>query len=144
MGYHAHEIIPNLWVGDFFASQDENFFKEFNVKFVVNATTHIPFGDFYKRRKVDAIRFPILDSFDPVYQEFMRKHKNTIAEAIRGALQKGEVVLVHCHAGMQRSATLVAVFLMRYHNMSKQKAIKFIKSKRSVCFEPKPTFNAVF
>jgi protein-tyrosine phosphatase len=35
-------------------------------------------------------------------------------DAIRAALERGENVLVHCHAGAQRSATVVVNYLIQY------------------------------
>jgi protein-tyrosine phosphatase len=48
----------------------------------------------------------------------------------------GEVkwkVLVHCHAGVSRSSTIVISYLMRkYINFSLNDALKFVKSKRPI------------
>lgn len=58
---------------------------------------------------------------------------------INSALKKnsnGEVkgkVLVHCHAGVSRSSTIVISYLMRkYINFSLNDALKFVKSKRPI------------
>ena len=47
-------------------------------------------------------------------------------------ISKGMNVLVHCHAGMQRSATMVAVYLMvKYGCNDIDNIIYFIKSKQN-------------
>ena len=39
-------------------------------------------------------------------------------------------VLIHCYAGVSRSATIVLSYLIKYHNMTVQDAKAFVKKKR--------------
>ena len=39
-------------------------------------------------------------------------------------------VLVHCYAGVSRSATIVMSYLIKYNNMTVQEAKAFVKKKR--------------
>eukprot|EP01041_Mallomonas_annulata_P000726 gene726-1398_t len=48
-------------------------------------------------------------------------------------------VLVHCFAGVSRSASIVLAFLMKINNMSLEDARKFLKSKRR-CICPNDGF----
>ena len=41
-------------------------------------------------------------------------------------------VLVHCHAGVSRSATILIAYFMRKNKISYQEAFDFVKSKRSI------------
>jgi protein-tyrosine phosphatase len=50
-------------------------------------------------------------------------------------------ILVHCHAGMQRSAAVVAMFLIAKYRCSPNEAIQYIRSKRSIAFMPGTNFN---
>ena len=50
-------------------------------------------------------------------------------------------VLVHCYAGVQRSATVVLCYLLKYKNMSLDMAKAIMKEKRSIVFFPYPTFE---
>lgn len=54
------------------------------------------------------------------------------ADFIDSGLRSGGRVLVHCHAGISRSATVVAAFLMIKRNMTAQEAIRVIRSQRSI------------
>jgi dual specificity phosphatase 12 len=51
-------------------------------------------------------------------------------EFIKKAQVNGGTVLVHCFAGVSRSATIVCAYLMQEHNLSYSAALKLVKSKR--------------
>ena len=51
-------------------------------------------------------------------------------------LDRNEGVLVHCRAGMQRSATVVALYLMKKYKMNFESTKNLIRGKRCVAFYP--------
>jgi protein-tyrosine phosphatase len=51
---------------------------------------------------------------------------------IAQGLIKGESVLVHCHWGRSRSASVVLAFLMAFYRMSLKDSLSWLTSKRSV------------
>lgn len=48
-------------------------------------------------------------------------------------------VLVHCNAGVSRSASIVLAYLMQYHNMDFETAYKHVKTQRE-CIHPNAGF----
>jgi dual specificity phosphatase 12 len=52
---------------------------------------------------------------------------------IKEGIQKGGI-LVHCYAGVSRSATCVIAYLMQEKQMSFDNAFQFLSSKRPVVF----------
>jgi protein-tyrosine phosphatase len=78
--------------------------------------------------------------------ENILKQCPTAIELIHNSLQQNKKVLVHCHAGMQRSCAIVAMYLMKYYKINNQRmaptnAILYIRSKRPIAFQPVPTFE---
>jgi protein-tyrosine phosphatase len=134
--YPAKQIIPNLWVGSQGDSENEKFMKRNNIYLVVNASRNIPmsFSD-----KIMSYRVPVHDH--PDENETMARHIPIVVQTIDNVLRYGRGVLVHCRAGMQRSATVVAAYLMWKYGMTKNDAIQFMQRVKSETFQPKPTFN---
>lgn len=49
------------------------------------------------------------------------------------SLRQGSAVLVHCNAGVSRSASVVVGYLMRRKGMSFEDALQMVKEKRTCC-----------
>jgi hypothetical protein len=137
----ADEIIPGLWLGNRVAAADQNFSKEKNIRAVFNCSKDIPFNPTIPRQ----YRVPVDDSrqepdisnledwsFEIVYK---------ISHEMRRAKADNSAVLVHCAAGMQRSAASVAMYLIATQNMTTYQAIAFIQAKRPIAFRPEANFE---
>lgn len=59
-------------------------------------------------------------------------HFDRVADEISTIASRGGKVIVHCVAGVSRSATLCIVHLMKYHRMTLAKAHDFVQKRRSV------------
>ena len=66
-------------------------------------------------------------------------HFLKVASVIEKEKNKGGKTLVHCVAGISRSATLCIAYLMKYHEMDLRKAYYHVKEKRPV-IHPNPGF----
>jgi len=62
--------------------------------------------------------------------EDLSSHFDSTFEFIHNGIQSGGAVLVHCAAGVSRSATVVSAYVMRDQKMKADEAISFVKSKR--------------
>lgn len=58
------------------------------------------------------------------------QHFNQTYHFIETMRQQGHNVLVHCHAGISRSAALVCAYLMRKWKWRVSEAFKFVRGKR--------------
>ena len=54
-------------------------------------------------------------------------------EKLRELIEAGHHVLVHCTAAINRSPTVAAAYLMRYHEYSKQEALARLRRERFDC-----------
>lgn len=136
MEAHAHEIIPGLWLGDYHASQDETFLRSHHIDVIFNATKNHPFVPWVPH----LYRVPIDDNLEEEEIRNMELWAGEIALKMIAHYKAGHRILVHCHAGMQRSCAAVAFFLIAYYGMRTEEVIPFIKSKRPVAFYRRPNF----
>jgi hypothetical protein len=133
----AHEIIPNLWLGNAKASMNEDFIGRNNIQIVFNCTKNLPFSPIIPTK----YRIPVDDNLEEVEIRNMELWSVEIAFKIMTEYAKGTGVLVHCAAGMQRSAASVAFLLIALKHMRALDAMSFIKSKRKIAFYPRANFG---
>ena len=123
---NAHEIVPRLWLGNVKASMDENFIKEKGIQVVFNCTKNLAFSPMIPIK----YRIPVDDNLEEEEIRNMELWSTEIAYKIMTEYMDGKTILVHCMAGMQRSAASVAFFLISFFQMRALDAMKMIKEKR--------------
>lgn len=120
---NAVEIIPHLYIGSIACASN---LEELQTKKI----THILccgfglklfFPDKFKYHKIN-----LLDSVT----EHIRKYFEETNEFINNAIINGKNVLVHCHAGISRSSSIIIAYLMKHKLMNFNKAFELIKEKR--------------
>ena len=128
---YFNETVPNLYIGNYHAAE---YTSRFDV--IVNCTRDIPFSN---GSDIEYIRLPIHD--DPSESKRLLELAPAILVKIHEAIGKRKRVLVHCYAGMQRSCTLVAMYIMKYYpKIGPSATMKYIQENRPVAFKPTPTF----
>lgn len=134
--YPAREIVENLYIGSEGDSRSSKFFKDKNIRLVVNASKNIPFKS---SPDVRTYRVPVDDH--PSENDVMLRHLPIVVLAIDDVLRYGQGVLVHCRAGMQRSAAVVAGYIMWKYGLTATEAFERINELKHETFWPVPTFE---
>lgn len=136
-GYaNANEIIPGVWLGDIDASQDAAWMKRQGIQTVFNCTKQVPFQASVPYQ----YRVPVDDNLQPAEIQNMERWAPEIAYKMLREYRAGHPMLVHCHAGRQRSATAMAFFLMVLTGRPLIQVMYLIQSRRPVAFQPRPNF----
>lgn len=137
----ADEIVPGLWLGNRHAAADPQFISEKKIQAVFNCSKDLPFLKSIPRQyRVpvdDSRQEPDISNLEKWSYEIVFK----ISQEVRRARADGTAVLVHCAAGMQRSAASVAMFLIATQNMTANQAMQYIRSKREIAFIPEANFD---
>lgn len=126
------EVLPNLWLG----GEADSVALGAQADLVVNCTSNQPFhGDSTHQRQ---LRLEVEDNGDDRQQNVMLAHladpTTDVLGAIQRALSNGQRVLVHCHMGRQRSAAVVAAYLMATTGCTVQQAVQHIQGRRRDAF----------
>ncbi len=120
------EILPHLYLGCRKVAVCLPGLRESNVTRILNVTSTIPNhyqsldGFLYKQ-------IPVEDNHDVD----MIQHLPDAFRFIEEAKACGEKVLVHCHAGMSRSVTVILAYLMKYYSHTLESAHEFVKQVKS-------------
>lgn len=134
---NAHEIIPCLWLGNAAAARDEMWLRSQGITVVFNCTKDIPFANL----PIKKYRLPVDDN---LREEEIRNMTQWAPETVYKILNEyfaGNNILVHCAAGMQRSACAVAMTLTVIMYPKKYEEIMgFIQAKRPIAFTPSANF----
>ena len=128
----AHEIIPNIWLGNSRAAADDNFLTDNKITVVFNCTKNLPFSSVVPIK----YRVPVDDNLKRAEIDNMTLWSTDITHKLLQEYNNGHRILVHCMAGMQRSAACVAMFLIAHLQWQPEKVISMIQRIRPIAFTP--------
>jgi protein-tyrosine phosphatase len=109
-------------------ANDESFLRSNNIRVVLNCAgdqekTSVPVDVYKQMNAMDAANYPILE-----------RHSDESTHILTVALMRRDPILVHCAAGINRSATLLADFLVQLTKLPAQDVILWLKSLRPITF----------
>ncbi len=119
-----YEIIPNLFLASYSDAKeavDEDMY-------VVNCTKDLPM------LANDGIRIAVDDNEASANMKEMFLKMLEVPQRIHEELDAGRAVVVHCLAGQQRSAAMVAAYLMKYCGMNLETAVRLIRERKRDAF----------
>ncbi|CAF1608598.1 unnamed protein product [Rotaria sp. Silwood1] len=119
-----HHIIDGVYIG----SQDSAFniaaLNECKITHILNVATGIKnaFPDQFKYLNIELLDVPETN----IYKVFTRTN-----EFIQQAVTNNGRVLIHCNAGISRSASIALAYLLGIHRMKYEDAYQLLKTTRS-------------
>jgi len=136
----ADEIMPGIWLGSYKAASNAHWLSEHKIAAVFNCTKDIAFSPVVPIK----YRVPVDDNLKEEEIRNLELWSYEIVYKLLNEYKKGQPILVHCAAGMQRSAACIAMFLITLKHMKPSEAVDYIRSKRPVAFRPAVNFkNAI-
>jgi len=132
----ADEIIPGVWIGRWQPALNGEWLAKHGIKAVFNCTKQVAFHPSVPYQ----YRIPVDDNLQPAEINNMEAWAPEIAYKMLREYKAGRPMLIHCHAGMQRSTTACAFFLMILTGKPLIHVMRHIKVQRPIAFEPSPNF----
>lgn len=136
--YPRSQILKGLWIGSKKDACDQDFLK--GIHLIVNCTKNVPcYTD-----KIKYVQVEVDD--DPRENGNMLRALFPTVKIIHEFLERGQHVLIHCFAGLQRSCAVAAAYLMYKGALLNTKvsstyAIDSVRKRKSGAFLPTPTFE---
>ncbi|XP_070710120.1 dual specificity protein phosphatase 16 [Pempheris klunzingeri] len=125
-------ILPHLYLGCQRDVLNKDLMQQNDIVYVLNASNTCPKPDFIP--ETHFLRVPVNDSFCEKILPWLDRS----VEFIEKAKASNARVLVHCLAGISRSATIAIAYIMKRMDMSLDEAYRFVKEKRPTI---SPNFN---
>jgi len=122
---HPTEIFNWLYLGTFANACDINELRRMKINYILNVANECNNKNLPRDIKElhlnikDNEKFEILSYFDEA-NEFINKCKS-----------EGGILLVHCKLGISRSASFILAYLIKYHKLTLESALEFVKQKRN-------------
>lgn len=120
-----YEVFPHVYLESFRDAKEE--FEGSDV-FLINCTKDLPM--IYT--KGGGTRLYVDDH--PSSEQTMSSSLSLMVRYMDDQISLHKDVVVHCFAGQQRSATVVAAYVMRQTGWTPDQTVDFIKSKKSDAF----------
>jgi dual specificity MAP kinase phosphatase len=134
MGTTVTEVLPFLYLGCHKDAKDWDIIQSHNIKYVMNVTDKC---ESRFEEHVKFLRLPVRDAGD---ENILIYFDRAIA-FIEEARCLGSGVLVHCFAGISRSATIAIAYIMKHKKWSLNESYKSVltldrksSNKCSLCF----------
>lgn len=104
--------------------------KEMGIQHVITVCGRLPDK---RARQLDAMGIRRRElGLEDVPSEAIHMHFDDICSCIQQAFERREPVLVHCMAGISRSATFVLAFLMKHRGMRLLEAFEYVLERRPI------------
>ncbi|XP_026795388.1 dual specificity protein phosphatase 18 isoform X1 [Pangasianodon hypophthalmus] len=119
------QITDYLYISNGKTAKDSSVLTRLKISCIINATQEM---DAICIPSVEYLQVPVSDS--PAAQ--LQEHFDTVADKIHAVRAQRGRVLVHCCAGVSRSATLCLAYLVKYRDMSLMDAHTLVRACRPI------------
>lgn len=126
------KILPFLYIGNERDAANLDRLRELGITHVLNVTSGIPLH--FEDQGIICKRLPASDSG---FQNLKQYFTDAFAFIEEVRMSKGKV-LIHCQAGVSRSATITIAYIMKHSQMKMIDTFRFVKAKRPIIA---PNFN---
>ncbi|KRT81814.1 hypothetical protein AMK59_5008 [Oryctes borbonicus] len=122
----ASRVLPFLYLGNSRDAADLTRLQDLRTTWVLNVTSQLP--GYHEECGITYKQIPASDSG----QQNLKQYFEEAFEFIENARKSGSKVLVHCQAGVSRSATIAIAYIMKYQQISLVEAYKMVKAARPI------------
>ncbi|KAK4309430.1 hypothetical protein Pmani_018927 [Petrolisthes manimaculis] len=116
-------VLPGLMLGSQDVAHDFKILTDNKVTHIINVAAGVI--NFFE----DDFIYKTFEAYDKPTHRLINIF-DECCEIIHTTISSGGCVLVHCIAGISRSTTIIAAYLIKHHNMNPNEAVTFIKEKR--------------
>ena len=114
------EILSGLWIGNVNDIYNKEFYLDNNINIVINCTKDQAFLDLEGLKKIRIQND----------MHLLSMKKDDIVDFIHKTLEEKNI-FIYCHNGLTNSALIVALYMIKYGNISKDNIRAILRSKNN-------------
>lgn len=127
-------IYDQLYIGGAGEASSMEWLKSRDITHIVNCAVEVPS---YFPQHFSYLNLNLNDDMNQSLYKVLEKS----FEYIRDSIAMSGVVLIHCYAGISRSASILIYFLMKIKKQDFETTLDFVRGKRSI-INPNPNFKS--
>ncbi|XP_054165532.1 dual specificity protein phosphatase MPK-4-like [Oppia nitens] len=120
-----HQIEDHLYLGNWHSATDQQILATHKIRRVLTITD-TPIPDWKRHTNIEYFHIKLND----MPEEDLLSHFEVTRNVIADGQTNGHNVLVHCHAGISRSSTVVTAYLMNKYDKPFVEALDMVRIKR--------------
>jgi hypothetical protein len=119
---HIAKIRPHLFIASYYGASKRDLLVDHNIKYIINCAKECP-CDFSEQEGAECPFIYHQCNLNDYAEETISQHFVPCHTIIERAREEGVGAVVHCQAGVSRSATIVLSYLMWHDRMSLKDAL---------------------
>lgn len=117
------KITDYIYLGSYYNARSDTFIKDYNIKYILNVAEELDSKPLYFR-KTQYLKV----SMDDKVTQCLKIEP--CLKFICNAVKKQKNILIHCHLGVSRSASIVIAYLILRRCMDFKNAFALVRKKR--------------
>ena len=120
----ADHIYGNIYLGSVIAANNLEWLRQNNIQYVIGLIDY--------QQKYEGINYLVYSNLNDIPSEDLYLIFSECFSFIEKSVSSGSNILIHCHAGISRSSSLVIAYLMTHYGFTLFNAFNIVKSIRNV------------
>ena len=138
------EILPHLWLSDFYNYDDAKFLKEKKIKIIINVSKNKNFSKNNNRLDIEEIRIPVeYDEEETSVEEMNRilyEYIYDVTDYMHEKIMSNKNILLIGYQTRQDVDVFMVGYFIRYGKIDIHEGIKYLRSKKDNVMLPKCLF----
>lgn len=136
----------NIYIGDFASAKNIKLLKDNNINYILNVSGSklpariIDTGPIIGQTIIKKQNYKLIKLYDTL-NENISLYFDECFDFIDKSQQEGKHILINCHVGKSRSATIIIAYIMRKKLISFKEAFEIVKKSRPIIC---PNDNFIF
>lgn len=141
-----NQVDRNIFIGDHNAAKSDDILRNYGITHIINTAIEVP--SYFEEsglppsgRKIFYLNLGLRDDPTPGNENILEVLEPALRYIVNVLKRNPNAkILIHCHAGISRSSSIVIYYLMRTRGWDYNKSLEYLKSQRPIV-NPNPWYS---